>query len=220
VGTTVIDALSEIVVGFVVVAALLVLVAGAGTWWAWRTAKRRVTRWRGMWQRGALRLRAAGSPWGPRGELAGLRWTLLDNLEQTERLLSEAMTAALLPRSLPALLPQLQRLATDLDAQLRLWEVEPDPYRLGRALPDLRDRVQSVVTSATRMRATALELVDEAGRLSREAAEADLRQGLSGLEAGLEAIRRLHAPPLGTGFPMPPPLDPVQPPVGPSARHR
>ncbi len=202
------DAIGGIVTGVVIIAAVLALAAGVGTWLVWRSARRRVERWRGLWRRGALRFRSTASPWSSRGELARLRWRLLENLEKTERLLGDGVIARSLPHSLPALLPQLQRLAIALDSQLSLWEAEPDAELVQRALPALRQRVHAVVASATRMRATALDLVDEAGRLSREAAEADLRQGLNGLEAGLEAIRRLHAPPLGTGFSMPPPVDP------------
>jgi hypothetical protein len=200
------DALGELLVGVIVAAGALLLV-GVGSWWVWRSATRRVARWRTLWRRGVLRLRAASSPWAPRGELAALRWTLLENLEQTERLVSGGALAAAIPRSLPALLPQLRHLAAELDAQLNLWDHEPDPAMLRQALPILRDRVQGVVAAATRMRATALDLADEAGRPSREAAEADLRQGLEGLEAGLEAIRRLHMPPFGAG--LAPPVDPA-----------
>lgn len=204
------DGAGGLVIGLVVAACLLLSV-GTVTWWLWRSTKRRVARWRGLWRRGTLRLRAAGSPWSARGELAQLHWELLENLERTERLFADGAIATALPRSLPALLPQLRRLATDLDGQLSLWEAEPDPTLVRRALPVLRDRVGAVVSSATRMRATALDLVDEAGRLGREAAETDLRRGLGGLEDGLEAIRQLHAPAFGSGPSVPSPVDPVTP---------
>ena len=100
-----------------------------------------------------------------------------------------------MPGSLTELLPRLTRLARGLDGQLGLWEKEPDPALLETALPALRQRVDAVVAHAIAIRASASEFMAEADRPSREAAEQDIRRQLAGLDAGLSAIRGLHAGP-------------------------
>jgi hypothetical protein len=114
-----------------------------------------------------------------------------------------------MPGVLSDVLPRLEHLATGLDEQLRLWQTEPDPALVLDALPELRQRGDTIISHAVTLRATALRLIDDAERLTRSAAEEDVRDQLTGLEAGLTAIRRLpepHAPRIE-----PPLLDSVHP---------
>ncbi len=197
-------------VALVLVAIAVVVVASAGTlWWAWRATRRQVERGRRLWQRSALQLRAATSPWDPRGEISRMRLDLDENLRQTERLLGDRGVAAALPGALIDLLPRLRGVAAELDHQLVLWEGEPDPGLVRSALPQLSRRVRGVVSDALRMRGSALQLIDEASRGTREAAEADIRHGLQALDDALASIRQLHVPPeAGGGAAAPPPPPP------------
>lgn len=193
-----------LVVALVVLGAVLVIGAGM-TWWAWRLARRQVERGRRLWQRSALRVRAATSPWDPRGAIARMRVDLDENLRQTERLLGDRDVAGALPATLVELLPRLRSVAAELDHQLLLWEGEPDSGLLQAALPQLSERVGGVVSDALRMRRSALQLVEEAGRPVREAAEADVRHGLQALDDALASIRQLHPPTVAGGGPAPAP---------------
>lgn len=153
-------------------------------------------------------LRAATSPWDPRGEISRMRLDLDENLRQTERLLGDRGVAAALPGALIDLLPRLRGVAAELDHQLILWEGEPDPGLVRSALPQLSRRVRGVVSDALRMRGSALQLIDEVSRGTREAAEADIRHGLQALDDALASIRQLHVPPEAAGGAAAPPPPP------------
>ena len=197
-------------VALVLAAVAVVVVVGAATlWWAMRVTRREVERGRRLWQRSALRLRAATSPWDPRAEISRMRLDLDENLRQTERLLGDRGVAAALPAALIELLPRLRSVAAELDRQLVLWEGEPDAGLVRSALPQLSRRVRGVVSDALRMRSSALQLIDEASRGTREAAEADVRHGLQALDDALASIRQLHVPPAaGSGAAAAPPPPP------------
>jgi hypothetical protein len=179
-------------VGAVAGAAVVAVVAGVAlAWWVHRLVQRELRRGRIWWQRATLRVRAAVAPPGTRREVARLRLELDENLRQTERLLRHRVAAHSLPGALTVLLPRLDMLAADLDERLALWETEPDLALLHEALPALRERVGSLVAQSVRVRSSALRFIDESDSLTRRAAESDLRTQLDGLDAGLEAIRRL-----------------------------
>jgi hypothetical protein len=174
---------------------LVVLLAVGGlVWWSWRSVTRRIQRGRWFWQRGVLRVSAVVLPMGPRREIARMRLSLHDNVAQTQRVLNHRAAVGGLPRNLRGLLPQLEQVAAGLDAQLRLWQTEPDLTLVRGALPALLERGDTIIAHAVTLRASALPLIDEADRLSRVAAEDDLRSQLEGLDAGLVATARLQGP--------------------------
>jgi hypothetical protein len=178
-----------------VVGTLVGLLALAGVaWWCWRHIDRRVQRGRWWWQRGVLRVRAVVLPIGPRREIVRMRLAVHDNVAQTQRVLRHRAAIDGMPRAQRDLLPRLEHVAAGLDAQLRLWQTEPDRTLVLGALPALRERGDAIIAHAVSLRVNALPLIDEADRLSRAAAEDDLRDQLTGLDARPLAIRRLHAP--------------------------
>jgi hypothetical protein len=183
-----------LIIGGLVGALVALLLIGGLAWWAWRRVKRRVRRAQWLWERGLLRARATVLPRGPRREIVRMRLAIQDNLAQTQRVLSHRAAVDGMPGGVSDLLPRLEHLATGLDEQLRLWETEPDLTLVLDALPELRRRGDTIISHAVTLRATALRRIDEADRLTRSAAEEDLRNQLMGLEAGLGAIRRLPAP--------------------------
>jgi hypothetical protein len=178
-----------------VAGAFVVLLGLAGlAWWFWRSVKRRIQRARWFLQRGVLHVRAVVLPMGPRREIARMRLSLHDNVAQTQRVLSHRAAIDNLPRNLRDLLPQLELVAARLDAQLRLWQTEPDLALVRGALPGLLDRGDTIIAHAVALRASALPLIDEADQLSRSAAEDDLRGQLQRLDAGFGTTARLQAP--------------------------
>jgi len=185
-----------LIVGGLVGLLVVLLVLAGLVWWLWRRVKRRVRRGQLLWESGVLRARAAITPIGPRREIRRMRLALQDNLAQTQRVLGSRAASVGMPGGLSEMLPRLQHLAAGLDAQLRLWETEPDSTLMLEALPDLRQRGDTIISHVVSLRATALQCIDEADRLTRTAAEEDVRNQLSGLEAGLAAIRQLRAPPV------------------------
>jgi hypothetical protein len=193
-----------LIIGGLVGALVALLLIGGLAWWSWRRVRRRVRRAQWLWERGILRVRATVLPHGPRREIVRMRLAIQDNLAQTQRVLSHRAALDGMPDALSDMLPRLERLAAGLDEQLRLWETEPDPALVLEALPELRDRGDTIISHAVTLRATALRFIDEADRLTRATAEASLRDQLNGLEAGLSAIRRLPSPHSSQVEPKPP----------------
>ncbi len=159
----------------------LVVVAGLA-WWAWTSMRRRTERGEWFWQRAILRVKALVVP-GPRGDVVRIRLAVHDNVSQTQRVLSHRPRAQCVPGELRDLLPRLKQVAAGLDDQLRLWQTEPNRRLVLDALPGLRERADTVVAQAVSLRATAMPHIEEADRLSRIAAEEELRSQLHGLDA-------------------------------------
>jgi len=171
---------------------VVVMLLGGLAWWGWRRVRRS-----GMLERGILQARAVTAPAGPHREIAELRRDLNAHLAQTRRVFTRAttgFTALAAPWVLPDMLPQLERTAAALDAQLHILQTEPDPVFLTKALPALRERVRTITDDTVSLRQTALRLLGEGDQLQRSLLEQDLRDSVAGLDAGLDEIRALQAP--------------------------
>jgi hypothetical protein len=169
------------------------LVVGGIVWWSWRFVKRRVNRGHWLWQRALLRVRAVVLPIGPRREIVSMRLALHDNLAQTQRVLRLRAARDAIPRSLTDLLPPLERLIAGLDAELQLWQTEPDAALVLDAVPELRDRGHTLIEQAVAVRTGALRALDDADRLTRRPAEEELRDQLEGSHGKALPIPRLQA---------------------------
>lgn len=177
-----------IVGGVIALLVLMILLALAG-WWAWRRFRRS-----GLMERGMLQVRATVLPAGPQREIAELRLELHTQLEQTRRVLSSLDTDTAGPQQLADLLARLRQTTTGLDVHLQLLQGEPDQGYLAEALPALRERAEAVQRDALSLRQAALRLHSEADYLQRTLAEQDLRDAVTGLEAGMAEIRALQPP--------------------------
>jgi hypothetical protein len=62
-----------------------------------------------------------------------------------------------LPGHLRDLLPPLERLAADLDRELRLWQTEPHRGLVFDAMPELRERGHTLIGQAMVVRTSALQ---------------------------------------------------------------
>lgn len=183
------DVSAGLVIGAAVGIVLVLLIVAGAAWWSWRYIRRQVRHGLLLWQRGALRARGVLPRRGPRRDVARMRLTLQDNLRQTERLLDHHAARDAMPDALVDLLPSLERIADGLDAQLRLWETEPNIGLMVRALPALHERVDTIAAQSVAIRASALRYIDEADRLAHADVELDFRAKLEGLE------RRPHCDP-------------------------
>jgi len=72
---------------------------------------------------------------------------------------------------------------------------------LNTLLPMLRERVRTITDDTVRLRQTASRLLGESDQLQRSLLEQDLRDSVTGLDAGLDEIRALPSP--GRGAPPP-----------------
>jgi hypothetical protein len=160
------------------------LMVGAVAWWGWRFLRLR--------QRGMLRLRAMLTP-GLRGDVMRVRIRLHDNVTQTHRVLRHPAAVSGMPAETRALLTSLKQLAAGLDDQLRLWQTEPDRALVAGAFPPLRDRAETLIAQAVALRLRAIPHIEETDRLSRMAAEEELRRQLTSMEAERVAPARLAA---------------------------
>lgn len=188
-----------LILGALLALLILVVLLGGVAWWGWRRVRRS-----GVVGRGMLQARAVTAPAGPQREIAELRRDLNAYLTQTRKVFAQAstgLTALAAPQVLADLLPRLEQTATALDAQLHLLQTEPDPVILNTLLPMLRERVRTITDDTVRLRQTASRLLGESDQLQRSLLEQDLRDSVTGLDAGLDEIRALPSP--GRGAPPP-----------------
>lgn len=186
---------------------LLVLVAVLGVV-GWRVARLvRASPARARLQRGALTLRAAALPAGPRREVARLRASLHDNLTHTAHVLAAAPGGSGGP--LGDLLAQLHAAAAQFDRQLRILADEPAEDYLTETLPALAARVAQFNDNTLSLRRSAVELTEDPDIQRR--AEQDLRDRITGLAQG---IRELQSPaePTTAAWPVAPPVAPSREP--------
>lgn len=138
--------------------------------------------------RGLLQLRAEGLPAGPGRELAALRLSLAKGIDYTTESVALAGRSGRPVGDLPALVGRLAGLASSLDEQLRAWEREPDPVRLGTVLPLARSRTQELTTSATRIRVVLGQLEAAESVNDGEALTADVAMEVEALQAGVASF--------------------------------
>jgi hypothetical protein len=183
------------------------LVLGGAAWWSWRFIKRRVNRGQWRWERAVLQVRALVLPTGPRREIVRMRLALHDDLAQTQRVLRQPGARDAVPGHLRDLLPPLERLATDLDRELRLWQTEPHGGLVLDAMPELRERGHTLIGQAVAVRTSALQVIRDADRLARGATEEYLQNRVEDLHVHAPPMSQLHA---AAARPHNPPLAIVQ----------
>jgi hypothetical protein len=169
----------------------LIVLAGA-SWWSWRFMKRRINRGHWRWERTVLRARALVMPTGPRREIVKMRLAVHDNLAQTQRVLRQPGAKDAVSAPVRELLPPMEGLAAGLDRELRLWQTEPNVDLVLEALPELRERGHTLIGQALEMRTSALQVIHDADRLVRGAAEEFLQTGVEALNLEAPASPQLR----------------------------
>ncbi|WTW94723.1 hypothetical protein OG216_15585 [Streptomycetaceae bacterium NBC_01309] len=137
-----------------------------------RRIDRHAPRLRGLVDDAASRARAYTRPGGA-GEAARLRSSVRKSLEHTRRVLDAGYARDAQLAEARQLLARLERFAEGLDTDLRMLEREPDPVRMERELPALRERAERVQHAAGSLRWAAQDREqvlahDDLDRLGRE----------------------------------------------------
>jgi hypothetical protein len=108
-------------------------------------------------ERARLRLTAQGVAVpgaGPQAEAARLRYELRDTLADARRTVAAAQASGWPVGDAPSLVRRLDRVAADLDTQLRLLALDRRPGPSVQPFDDLRSRVDTVVAACTDLRAS------------------------------------------------------------------
>lgn len=155
-----------VLIGLVVIIAVVVRRA------VQRRIDRHAPRLRGLVDDAASRARAYTRPGGA-GEAARLRVSVRRSLDHTRRVLDAGYARDAQLGEARQLLGRLERFAEGLDTDLRMLEREPDPARVDRELPALRERAERVQHAAGSLRWAAQDRErvlahDELDRLGRD----------------------------------------------------
>lgn len=158
-----------------------------------RRIDRHAPRIRGLVDDAASKARAYTRPGGV-GEAARLRGAVRKSLDHTRRVLDAGYTRDAQLGEARQLLDRLERFAAGLDTDLRMLEREPDPVRVDRELPQLRERAERVQHAAGSLRWAAQdrerELAhDELDRLGR-----DVDQEVAALRETSQAAKEALGP--------------------------
>jgi hypothetical protein len=136
----------------IVLAVFAFLVAGAALagWWLWRLVRSKL-----RWHRQVRVVQLWTAPPGPRREVAYLRRELAAAITSTPQAVATVKANAGVVGDLPSLTRRLERVATTLDAELRLLAGEPDQREVARLLPAAAERVDDVTRAARSIRRAA-----------------------------------------------------------------
>lgn len=142
--------MAEVLLALLAVFVFMVAVTALGAWWLWRLVKAKL-----RWRRQIRVVQLWTAPPGPRREVAFLRRELAEAISSTPQALAMVKASAGVVGELPSLTRRLERVATTLDAELRLLAVEPDQREVARLLPAARERVADVTHAARGIRRAA-----------------------------------------------------------------
>jgi hypothetical protein len=175
--------LEELVLAVLAVFVVAVAVMGLGAWWIWRTARARL-----RWPRSLRTVQLYVAPPGPRREVAFLRRELTAAVTSTPQAVAMVKANAGVVGDLPQLTRRLERVATTLDAELRLLANEPDPAEVARVLPAARARVGDVSRVARTIRRAATAGLGAQSASEARLLSADVDHEVTALDAGVERL--------------------------------
>ena len=173
----------ELLVAVLVTFALLVGAAGFVAWRIWRLVRARL-----RWGRQVSVVRMWTAPPGPRREVAYLRAQLAEAITRTPQAGAMVKASAGVVGDRPGLTRRLERVATVLDAELRLLANEPDVREVARVLPAARERVGDLTRAARAIRRAAggglgVQTAAEMRELS-----ADVEREVAAVAAGVQRL--------------------------------
>jgi hypothetical protein len=156
----------------------------------------RVVRWVRRSPRLRRRVRsvqALTTPPGARRQVACLRRDLQVAANATGEAVAVVRAAGGTVGDLPQLARRLGRMASTLDAELRLLAGEPDPAELARVLPAARARVADVTRVALTIRRAASAGLGAATAAELAPLEAEVEREVLALDAGVDRLLALAA---------------------------
>jgi hypothetical protein len=169
-----------------IVLALFALMAGmtalAG-WWLWRFVRAKL-----RWHRQVRVVQLWTAPPGPRREVAFLRRELAAAITSTPQAVAMVKASAGVVGDLPSLTRRLERVATTLDAELRLLAGEPDQRETARLLPAARERVDDVTRAARSIRRAASAGLGAQSTADVRALTADVEREVAAVAAGVQHL--------------------------------
>ena len=183
--------MSALVVVLLLAVMLSVVSVGLAAWCAARML-RRLRRFTGqLVDRGALSVRARLHP-GAAGQVAGARLQLRSGIDQTRRIVDDAVRRNDPLGELPRLFRRIEHLAESVDAELRMLDGDPDRIQQARLAATVRHSAElASMAAAVRRTVSGVHAdmqLDRFGLLQR-----DLDVELAALRAGAAAARRMGA---------------------------
>lgn len=175
--------MAEVLLAVLAVLVFMVAVTALGAWWLWRFVKAKL-----RWRRQIRVVRMWTAPPGPRREVAYLRTELAEAITSTPQAVAMVKASAGVVGDLPSLTRRLERVATTLDAELRLLACEPDPREVVRLLPAARERVDDVTRAARTIRRAASAGLGAQSAAELRALSADVEREVAAVAAGVQRL--------------------------------
>jgi hypothetical protein len=175
--------LGELLLAGLVVFVIVVALVGFAVWWLWRLLRASL-----RWPPRLRTVQFYAAPPGPRREVAFLRRELAAAVTSTPRAVATVRASAGVVGELPQLVRRLERVATTLDAELRLLANEPDPAEVVRILPAARARVGDVTRVARTIRRAATAGLGAQSAAEVGALSADVEREVTALAAGVRHL--------------------------------
>jgi hypothetical protein len=175
--------MAEVVLAVLAVFVFMVAVTAVAAWWLWRFVKSKL-----RWHRQIRVVRMWTAPPGPRREVAYLRAELAEAITSTPHAVAMVKASAGVVGDLPSLTRRLERVATTLDAELRLLAGEPDQREVARLLPAARERVDDVTRAARTIRRAASAGLGAQSGAELRALGADVEREVAAVAAGVQRL--------------------------------
>jgi hypothetical protein len=175
--------MAEVLLALLAVLVFMVAVTALGAWWLWRLVKAKL-----RWRRQIRVVQLWTAPPGPRREVAFLRRELAEAISSTPQALAMVKASAGVVGELPSLTRRLERVATTLDAELRLLAVEPDQREVAQLLPAARERVADVTRAARGIRRAAGAGLGAQSAADLRALTTDVEREVAAVAAGVQRL--------------------------------
>jgi hypothetical protein len=175
--------MAEVLLAVLAVFVFMVVATALVAWWLWRVVKARL-----RWRRQIRVVQMWTSPPGPRREVAFLRHELAAAISSTPQALAMVKASAGVVGDLPSLTRRLERVATTLDAELRLLASEPDQREVAQLLPAARERVADVTRAARGIRRAASAGLGAQSAADLHALSSDVEREVAAVAAGVQRL--------------------------------
>jgi hypothetical protein len=175
--------MAEVLLILLAVFALMVGMTALAGWWLWRFVKAKL-----RWHRQVRVVQLWAAPPGPRREVAFLRRELAAAITSTPQAVAMVKANSGVVGDLPSLTRRLERVATTLDAELRLLAGEPDQREVARLLPAARERVDDVTRAARTIRRAASSCLGAHSTAEVRALTVDVEHEVTAVAAGVQRL--------------------------------